>query len=148
MFLLTKEFVGGALLTSCGVAYTSYALIRYPIGSLAEMGPGMFPVMAGAVLSVLGAAVVVNALNQPGTPVNVDWGPLSYVIAGLVVFALLLRPFGFVPAIAAMTATVTVWNRSTSNRAKLILVVLLPVMAYAIFYVGLNVRMTPFRMPF
>ncbi|WIY52384.1 tripartite tricarboxylate transporter TctB family protein [Devosia sp. YIM 151766] len=144
---ISREFCSGIVLSSVGATYTIYALTRYPLGSLNEMGPGMFPVMAGAVLGIFGLAVLASSLIVPGTRISIDWGPFSYIIGGLVAFAILLPLFGFIPAIAVMTIVVTFWNSTASVRAKVILVVLLPALAYVIFYWGLNVRMAPFRIP-
>lgn len=145
--VISREFCSGIVLSGVGVAYTSYALMRYPLGTLNQMGPGMFPVMAGSVLSILGVAVLINSVLHSGSRISVDWGPFAYVIGGLVVFAVTLPLIGFIPAIAAMTIVVTFWNTAASARAKALLVILLPALAYVIFFWGLNVRMTPFRMP-
>lgn len=147
MATMTKNLASGILLAGSGIAYTGYALLNYPVGAVNEMGPGMFPVIAGSILGVLGAGVLIGALVRPDGPISIDWGPFAYIVGGLLVFAVLLPLFGFVPAVSAMTLVLTIWNGASSWRAKIILAVFLPAAAYIIFYWGLGVRMTPFRMP-
>lgn len=149
MIILGKrDFLSGLLLAVSGAAYTLYAWWNYPVGNLNAMGPGMFPLMAGVALLLLGSAALVQAIRNQETTFEFDLLPFVYVIGGLSLFAVLLRPFGFMPAIAAMTLALTWWHPGLRMRTKLLLAVALPIFAYLVFFWGLNVRMAPFRMPF
>lgn len=74
------------------------------LGEPGELGPGFFPVTLGALLAVIGAAVLVRAVRGAGPGPEVAWWPVGVVAVALVGFAFLLRPAGLFPAVAMVSA--------------------------------------------
>mgnify|MGYP002391837026 CR=1 FL=1 len=73
------------------------------LGSARSMGPGYFPLMVAMILAALGLIMVVNAFGRSTDDTEI--APLRSILLvslGPVAFGLLVRPFGFVAAVAAM----------------------------------------------
>ena len=61
------------------------------------MGPGFFPTLLGGLLALLGLTLAIPALVRDGERCpRLRLRPLLMVLLGIVVFALLLQPLGFV----------------------------------------------------
>jgi hypothetical protein len=60
----TRDHLGGALMAAAGVA-VAVAASGYEIGSLRSMGSGFFPLVLGALLGLVGAAIVVTTPLRP-----------------------------------------------------------------------------------
>jgi hypothetical protein len=75
-----KDFAAGAMFSAAGVAF-AWGATTYTIGEGARMGPGYFPLMLGVVLSLLGAAIMFQALvveTEDGEPIGRwAWKPLG-----------------------------------------------------------------------
>ncbi len=76
---------------------------NYRLGTPARMGPGFFPTILGGILAALGLSLTIPALVRNGDPLpRLGLRPMLAILAGIVVFALLLTPLGFVIASAAL----------------------------------------------
>ncbi|HRP78165.1 MAG TPA: tripartite tricarboxylate transporter TctB family protein [Aquamicrobium sp.] len=143
-----RDIVGGALLTLSGLAFAFYAIARYDLGALRRMGPGMFPVGLGFVLALLGALLLIGALRRRGPRSEIRiWTPF-FVLAGVAGFALMIRPFGLIPAIVVLTIVSSLAELKFRPASTLILTVALCLVAWLTFKVGLGLPMQMFRWPF
>ncbi|MDP3521564.1 MAG: tripartite tricarboxylate transporter TctB family protein [Hydrogenophaga sp.] len=84
-----RDFWAGWLFVVLGVAY-AWAASLHDIGwttETTEMGPGFFPLVLAALLSLLGASLVFKSLTleaDGGGPLGpMAWGPLLLVLAVL-----------------------------------------------------------------
>lgn len=96
---INKDIVAGAifLVFAIGFGATSTA---YPMGSAAQMGPGYYPAVLAGVLGVLGAVIAVGGWRKPAERlVVVRPRALIAVLAAPLLFAITLRPLGFVPSV-------------------------------------------------
>jgi hypothetical protein len=94
----TQDFWAGVMFTAFGVI----ALVvgsNYSFGTTWRMGPGYFPLLLGAILSLLGLAIAVRGLVVPGAaPLpGGRWRPFLTMI-GVLAFAVLLPWAGLVIA--------------------------------------------------
>lgn len=97
-----KDFGAGALYMALGIAAVAIAR-EYGIGSTSRMGAGYFPTVLGTLLAVVGGASVVRSFLVDGEPIGaIAWKGLSLVTGATVLFGLLLRPAGLVPALVAL----------------------------------------------
>lgn len=93
-----KDFWCGVVFFAIGIAFVAIAR-EYRLGTAARMGPGFFPTMLGGLLAGLGLLLAVPAIVREGdTFPRLHLRPLLTILAGIVVFALLLQPLGFVLA--------------------------------------------------
>ena len=143
-----RDIVGGALLTLGGLAFALYAINRYDLGVLRRMGPGMFPAGLGFVLAFLGVLLLIGALRRRGSRPEIRiWTPF-FVLAGVAGFALMIRPFGLIPAIVVLTFVSSMAELKFRPTSILVLTVALCLIAWLTFKVGLGLPMQMFRWPF
>lgn len=90
--LLREDLVGGTAIAVLGLL-GFYATTQLDIGTLAEIGPGLFPWALALILMALSVALIVITLRSKA----VAWHPilnfraLGGIIGALLVFALLMR---------------------------------------------------------
>lgn len=112
----------------CGLTFIAlggffiYQCLDLDLGTAFRMGPGYFPLILAAILTLLGVVVLVQATRMQGEPM----GPLAlrgmlFILPAPVFFGLTVRGLGFVPSLffAALIAAFA------SSRMKPLLAVLL-----------------------
>lgn len=147
-----RDLFSGAFLILIGVAFSFYAWERYSIGTLRQMGPGLFPVALGAILAVIGLGICLSAWfrrdgGRSSLPVFQFWTPLL-VLVGVVAFALTIRPFGLIPAIVVTTIVSSFAEMRLRFLSTLILCVVLSVFSWLVFGRLLGLSIPLFRWPF
>ncbi len=96
------DFWCGVLFFAIGIAFMVMAR-NYRLGIAARMGPGFFPMWLGGTLAGLGLLLAVPAIVRSGATLpSLQPRPLLTILTGIVVFALLLQPLGFVAAAAIL----------------------------------------------
>jgi hypothetical protein len=114
-----RDFYAGGLMTLLGAAVTLDST-TYTLGTLTHMGPGMFPLMLGITLTIVGVLILGAAITTPLSddegilPEKPEWfawgcilaGPIAFIILGEF-FGLVLATFAcvFIPALGDRTAT-------------------------------------------
>jgi len=142
-----RDIAGGAVLVAVGAGFAWYAIQTYDIGSLRRMGPGAFPAGLGVILAILGVLQAVPAFFRTGAMPEIRvWSPV-FVLAGLAGFALLIRPFGLVPAVFAVIVISSLADLKFRPVAILSLAAGMALLAWLVFGVGLGVSMPMFRWP-
>lgn len=133
---------GGIFLVSgAGFAWLSR---DYSLGTLSRMGPAYFPTVLGVILALLGLLVAARAVavDQPAVPVRLAPRPLLLVLAGTVLFGLLIVSFGLVSALAGLVLLSALAGPEFRIRDVLVLWVALSILSVAVFVYGLHL---PFR---
>jgi hypothetical protein len=109
-----RDFFSGLFFMVMGVCF-AWGASTYTIGSAARMGPGYFPLLLGALLTLLGGVLVFKALvfeTEDGGRVGLwAWRPVLCVVLANGVFGLLLGglaqvglpPMGLMPGVFALT---------------------------------------------
>lgn len=142
------DIAAGVVLFVSGLAVAWYAINTYDLGVMTRMGPGMFPMALGFVLAGLGILIVIPALFQAGSKLEVRvWTPL-FVLAGIGAFALIVRPFGMVPAIFGVVIISSFAELEVRPVSLALLSISLCVLAWLIFLVGLGIPVPLFRWSF
>jgi hypothetical protein len=143
-----RDIVGGGLLIVGGLLFSWYAATNYDMGTLRRMGPGMFPAALGITLALFGMAIAIPAFFKPGPKVTIRiWTPL-FIMLGVGAFALMIRPFGLLPAIVAVTVLSSFAELRVRPVSLFLLCAVLCVMSWLIFSVGLGLPMAMYRWPF
>lgn len=142
-----RDIVTGVVLTLAGLIYALYAGTKYDIGTISEMGPGMFPLGLGLMLAGFGVFIALPAFARVGEPVDVEWRQAFAVVASIVVFGLLIRPFGLIPAVIVLTLVATLADDKLGLRGALLLACGVTAMAALIFVVGLGMLIPLVRWP-
>lgn len=142
------DIVGGALLVLFGGAVTYISVTSYPLGTASRMGPGMFPAGLGGVLVVLGLLISLQALRRPGPKPDVRVFSPLFVLGGIAAFALLIVPFGLIPAIVAILVISSLADLRIRPASLILSCVGLSLFAPFIFVFLLGLQIPLMRWPF
>jgi hypothetical protein len=145
-----KDVISGAFLVVLGIAVAFYSYESYNIGTIRQMGPGMFPLMLGCVLSGLGLLILTPGLLRMADPLSIKFevAPFAAVIASILAFALMAERFGIVLSIVALTFLSSLADPYLNIRRILVLSAALSIMSVVVFSVLLNIRLPLVNWPF
>lgn len=139
------DLIGGGALILFGVWVGYYAGTEYSIGSLRRMGPGFFPAAVGWLVALFGVLVFVPALFRHGEHPWPAFRPLVTIIAGGLAFALLIEPFGMVPAAISLVVVAALAETGFRPIRTAILAVVLAALAVVVFSKGLGIPVPAVR---
>ena len=146
-----KDFFSGLMFAVIGGAF-AYGATSYTIGTGARMGPGYFPLVLGVMLALLGSAVMFKALvveTADGEKIGKwAWKPLFYIIAGNLLFGILLGglpslklpAMGLIAAIFGTTIVVSKAGETFDLKEVLVLSTVLSIGSYLAFVVLLKLQ--------
>ena len=142
------DMVAGALLVVTGASVAFVAATSYPLGTLARMGPGLFPAALGTILALFGVILAVQSLSRRGTRPDIRiWSPL-FVLGSVVAFAVIVTPFGLIPAIIAVTVISSLAELRLRPTSLALLCLGLCLFAPFVFRVCLGLSIPLVRWPF
>ncbi|MDP2411804.1 MAG: tripartite tricarboxylate transporter TctB family protein [Pseudolabrys sp.] len=146
-----ENLISAILFVAIGTAAMIIAT-DYPIGSLRRMGPGLFPLLLGGLLTAVGIGLAVQSLlrfSLPwsflGLPALATLRAMFFVMLALAAFAVLIRPAGLFPATAIMVFISTRAEPGHGIVSALVLSFVLAVTTALIFVygIGLPIRLWP-----
>jgi hypothetical protein len=156
---LSKDHYGGALLVALGVA-GGVAGHGYDMGTLRQMGPGFFPVALGALMALVGIAVLATtpfvrvdgpAADAPAVAEHahlagplVQWRGWTCIVAGVFAFAVLAAHGGLVPASFASVFIAALGDRKNGVRDAALLALVMTLFGVAVFHFGLHLLLPLF----
>jgi hypothetical protein len=140
-----RELISGLLVFLIGVAAIAQGL-QYPLGTLASIGPGMFPTGIGVLLALVGAALTVSSLQtrSEDDDSSIDWRGWGCIIAGMLAFALLGVYGGLVIAIFALVFISALGDRNNSVLQAATLAVAMVAIGIVVFWWALQLQMPLF----
>jgi hypothetical protein len=152
----TKDRVGGALLLATGLAVAA-AGASYGLGSLRQMGSGFFPSVLGALMALIGLALLASARRAPdgdaaaplpemahlAGPV-VQWRGWLCILGGVAAFVVLGEHGGLVPASFVSVFVAAMGDRGNSWRAAAALAALMTALGVVVFHFGLHLLLPLF----
>lgn len=116
----------GLFFTAFG-SLTAALSLQYHLGTIATMGPGMFPLFLGVALAILGLIILTKGLVARGEEAkSLPLGPVILITASLLVFAFLVLSMGLVAAIPAQVVIALwasehfTWKRAVALSAGLL----------------------------
>ena len=135
-----KDFWSGALFVAAGLAFAAFAQ-EYPMGTGQRMGPAFFPTALGVLLAILG--VIVGAKGLAGTTVDgrverFHFDALGWVLGGVVLFGLLLRPAGLIGALTVLIVVSALGSHEFKWKETAVLATGLVLLVLAVFVWGLK----------
>lgn len=118
------------------------ALVLYDFGTAAAMGPGYFPAAVGALLLLLGGALVGRSVRS-GAPsealLRPAWRELFWILAGILFFALTVEWLGFLVSAFGLLVLSRLADPRVRWREVLVFSAIVSAMAALIFVKGLGV---------
>ncbi|HEX4812912.1 MAG TPA: tripartite tricarboxylate transporter TctB family protein [Nonomuraea sp.] len=135
------DVLAGGVFVLIGGAFVAGSL-GYGLGTPLRMGPGAFPLLVGAILAVLGLAIVVKGLVA-GEVISfgpIPWRAVAVITLALVFFGFTVRGLGFVPTSAVTALLTTLASTRVRPLAAVAVAAGLTAAATLIFVVGLQLR--------
>ncbi|MGH1354640.1 MAG: tripartite tricarboxylate transporter TctB family protein [Thalassovita sp.] len=154
---IKRDVLTGAVVAIFGTWFASYAAIYLTIGTFSQMGSGMFPLLTGLGLAISGLVLVASKIHEmrrsateetPDSQEGAQWLSLLIVTAAIASFALLIRPFGLVPATFSLIIVSSTASSALRLRTALALAGILSGLAWGIFIVGLGLPFKIMTWPF
>lgn len=142
-----RDLLGGCALLIIGSVAAIYSLMTLHLGTLSRMGPGMFPTSLGVILAVFGLILLVQAMFRTGEMPRGDLRSFLAICTSIFAFAVMIRPFGLLPAIVALTFIASRADGKLSLKGTAILAGLLSAGSFLIFRTGLDLPITLFAWP-
>jgi uncharacterized membrane protein len=145
-----RDFYAGGLMTLIGAAVTLDSM-TYSLGTLTHMGPGMFPLMLGVTLTLIGLLILGAAITTPLTdnenilPKEREWYAWGCILAGPVAFIILGEFFGLVPATFACVLIPALGDRTATLKGSLLLAAGVTFFGVLLFVYGLKIPFPMFR---
>ena len=136
---VNKDVVAGAIFLAFAIGF-GIVSTAYPMGSAAQMGPGYYPLLLSGVLGVLGLLIAFAGWRKPAAQmVVVRPVALICVLAAPLLFAVTLRPLGFVAAVILTSLLATIAAPRMSWIARILTALGLALGCTAIFIWALGI---------
>ncbi|MFN7051298.1 MAG: tripartite tricarboxylate transporter TctB family protein [Gemmobacter sp.] len=143
-----RELAGGLFLTATGAGFAGHAIANYSIGTVTRMGPGMVPAGLGVLLVIFGLVVIATAFLQESKGGSIRIAIPAVILLSVLAFALLITPFGLIPAVVACVIVATLAEEKFDPAFSLKLAAVLCLIAWLVFVVALQLPVTLFAWPF
>ena len=133
-----KDFWAGLMFIAFGIFFLVVAR-NYQMGSAVRMGPAYFPTVLGGIMAVLGGIVFFQSLVVEGPKVpKLSFKPIFFISLSLILFGYLLKPLGFVLAVAILTVVSAFGGHEFKTKEVVILTVVLIIFSVLVFVKGLT----------
>jgi hypothetical protein len=101
----TRQFWSGALFL--GIGGTALWMLPRPLGTLAAMGPGYFPMLLAISLLLLGAATITSGLlaSTKVRAARLPIGPTIFVLGGVLAVGALIADAGLAISLLLLVAS-------------------------------------------
>jgi len=140
-----RDLIAGLIVLGAGLYYLSESM-SHSFGTMARLGPGMFPFGLGVLMCGLGVAIILvdgraprPAEEQSGGPV-IAWRAILFLPAAVLVFALVIQRFGLAPATFLAVIISTLADPAVRPIMALILSVAITLVCVLVFRVGLGLQ--------
>lgn len=136
------DLVAGGLVLALG-AFTLHEASDYARGSMANIGPGVFPGLLGLLLIGCGIGIIlVEGTRNRGIPLpRPELRAALATVAALGLFALLIERAGLAPAILATTYVASYATTSTTPLMRLVTAFGVTIVCVLIFPIALGLPM-------
>lgn len=115
-----RSRISGIVLLAVALVWIVLVYQTIAPGQGDEVGPRAFPLFFGYVLAVLSLILVAQSFRAPvededdadlpATLLPGEWTAVAMTVGGLVIYGMLLEPFGFIPSTAFMVVMVMVFG--------------------------------------
>ncbi len=139
-FYNTPDGQAGIFFTVLG-AFVAWQSLQYPLGRLSQMGPGMFPLGLGSLLTLVGLIVIFSSTRtRQEASLPFEWRSALVITSAILASGFLLLTAGLFIAIPVLILIAALAARNSNWRSVILSTFVLTVMAWLIFIVGLDLR--------
>jgi len=143
----TPDAISGLIIMGTGIAVVVGMAANHPIGTLAHMRLGFFPVAVASLMAVLGLAIALPGLRRRAPLPRPSWSVGIATITGLVLFGLSIQTLGLVPAIFLIVFAATMPDRNYTFVTRVGVAVVTSLISWSVFGFALGLEVTMFRLP-
>ena len=144
----TRQYLSGGIVALTGLAVTLEAR-SFGLGTLARTGPGLFPMILGGALTLVGILIALTTSTDDQhdvqAPRSADWRGWSCILGGVVAFVLLGEEYGLGPASFACVFIAAFGDRSATVRGSLLLALAAVAIAAVVFSWALKFQLPLLR---
>ena len=142
-----RDLYSGVLIFLIGAGATLLSL-QYSVGTLADIGPGLFPAGIGALLALSGLAIAATATKTKDDREDhpIDWRGWSCIIGGTLAFAILGMYGGLVIASFAIVFISALGDRNNTVLQAAALAAAMVVVSIVVFWWALQLQMPLFTL--
>ena len=144
MHALQRKDVLAGLAAACLGLFVVWTSLDYRLGTPARMGPGMFPMVLGGLLTLCGVGAALIGLRSAERAPALRVRAMLAVTAALVAFALTVERLGFIPAAVLLIFISGMAERPVQWPALALLSLVLAPAAYALFALFLGIPVPAF----
>ena len=151
--LQKKDFYAGLFMVLLGAAVTLNST-AYHLGTLAHMGPGMFPFMLGILMTFVGILIFISGLVTPLEdgerilPDSMEWRGWACILAGPLMFILFGEYLGMVAGTFMCVFVSALGDRAATLKSSALLAAGITVFGCFLFSYVLKVPFPLFRWGF
>ncbi len=133
-----KDFWAGLMFIGFGIGFAIVAQ-NYQMGTAVRMGPAYFPTVLGGLLAILGLAIFAQSFAVAGPKVpQFLFRPIVFILLGIVLFGVLLKPLGLVLASAVVVVVGAFGGHEFRWKEVGILYAVLAIFSVLVFVKGLG----------
>jgi hypothetical protein len=138
---LNPDVAAGLIFVLCGGWFFAASVLGLKLGSAFRMGPGFFPAVIGGLLLCLGLVIAADGARRPSAE---TWGPVPWravmlIPAGLVLFGLVMRPLGLLPALLLLCLCAALGSGRMSPARMALVTLGMTALCIGIFSFGLGI---------
>ncbi len=141
---IPRDTVAGLLYVLIGGG-TAIGSFSYRLGTTTQPGPGFFPLALGLMLVVLGLIVLIGDLRkQPDLRARIEglhWRGPVFVVLAVLSFGLLLKTFGVIVAVAALSLLGSFASQESRWRGTVVITAVFCITSVVLFVWGLKVQL-------
>ncbi len=142
------DAIGGLITITLGLV-AAYISLGYSMGSVVAIGPGIFPLILGVLLVLLGAGILMSAWGRESEAVPpLNLRVIACVLASITAFGLLIGTAGLVPAIMACVILSRLAEPGSRTVPLVVLGLALSLLCWLVFVVGLGLPLRILEWPF
>lgn len=143
-----RDILTGTVLSIFGLWFAWYSISNYGRGTLEKIGDGFFPAAAAILLTFFGILVLWSGFVTAAPKSDFRIRAPLFVVASVATFALIIGPFGLVPAIVVTTLLSSLAELKTTLLGLTVLCMALCGLVYLIFCLGLGLLIPMINWPF
>lgn len=142
-----RDIAGGAMIAMIGIVASYMAITGMNIGNLGRIGPGMFPVIIGVLLTIIGIFILVPGFVRSGGVIHLNIRPLLFVTASMILFGLTIEPLGIVPSVIIVVVVASLADPKSTALGVAINAAVLAALAVVIFKMGFGIAVPVISLP-
>ncbi|GGG69229.1 membrane protein [Salipiger pallidus] len=145
---MSRDLLGGMLAAGLVGAIGLFLVFAQPnlkMGTASAMGPGYFPRLVGYALLLVAALIAL--FDRSTQPEQIAWRPAGTILAAVLLFGLLVQPFGYIAAAIACTVAAALGDTGFKALPSLGVGLGIALFVWLVFDLGLGIRMPAVTAP-